>query len=51
MRLSTVVLFALVVAYLIDPEATLSTLRSIWHGLQWGVGREIAHTLFSQRHW
>ena len=49
MRLSTLLFFALVVAYLVDPDATRTTLQSIWHRFEWGIGRDIAHSLFGNR--
>ncbi|MBB4200240.1 hypothetical protein GGD83_004068 [Rhodoblastus sphagnicola] len=46
MRLSTLLLFAIAVAYLIDPGATKATLLSIWRELE-----GLVDALASQRNW
>lgn len=49
MRILTLAGLVLGVAYIYDPEATRAFLHSVARGLEWGIGREIAHGLFSHR--
>ena len=36
------------VAYAYEPQATSAFVDSVAHGVQWGLGREIAHSLFTR---
>jgi len=33
------------------PDRGAGVLRSVEHGFGWGIGREIAHSMFAHRHW
>jgi hypothetical protein len=33
------------------PEQGAGLMRSVVHGFGWGIGREIAHSMFGHRHW
>ena len=33
------------------PEQDAGLMRSVVHGFGWGIGREVAHILFRDRHW
>ena len=33
------------------PEQGAGLMRSVVHGLGWGIGREIAHNIFGHRRW
>ena len=35
------------VAYAYEPQATSTFVNSVVHGVEWGLGREIAHNLFA----
>jgi hypothetical protein len=33
------------------PQQGSGLMRSVVHGIGWGIGREIAHNILGRRHW
>jgi hypothetical protein len=33
------------------PYQSAGLMRSVVHGFGWGIGRELAHSVFGHRHW
>jgi hypothetical protein len=33
------------------PDQGAGLMRSVVHGLGWGIGREVAHSMFNHHHW